>query len=430
MPGDDFIISEVKGLYALDSRGNPTVKAVVKTKGGGRGYALAPSGASKGSKEALELRDGGKRWRGLGVSKALALLEEEVAPRLRGMDSRMQEETDKMLSLIDGTGNKSRIGANTTIAVSMAVAKAAAETAGIPLYRYLGGVSSNVLPVPLLNVINGGVHAGNKLDFQEFMIIPVGADSFIEALRMASETYHELKEILKKRYGPGATNVGDEGGFAPPIERAEEALGLLDEAVRGAGYMPGDHFLYGIDAAASQFYDASTGSYAVEGKSLSRGELLDFYVGLTERYDIAYIEDPFEENDMEGFGELTNKLRGKVLVCGDDLYATNPRYLEEGLARGATTAAIAKVNQIGTLTEAVDFAVKAMRSGVRVVVSHRSGDTEDPFIADLAVALKTGLIKTGAPSRGERTSKYNRLIEIEYELGALASYPGPRVFRP
>ncbi|MEB3860522.1 MAG: phosphopyruvate hydratase [Desulfurococcales archaeon] len=425
-----FEISHVRGLYALDSRGNPTVRVIVRTRGGGKGSAIAPSGASKGSREAVELRDGGRRWKGMGVSKALALIEEEIAPRLRGVDSRLQEEVDRLLILADGTRDKSRLGANSLVATSIAVSKAAADTAGIPLYRYLGGVSANVMPVPLLNVINGGLHAGNRLDFQEFMIIPVGADSFIEAMRMASEVYQELKGILKKEYGPASVNVGDEGGFAPPMDRVEEALGMLEKAVKGAGYSLGGDFLLGIDVAASQLYDPQTGSYRVEDRMLGSGELVDLYSELVDRYDLAYIEDPFEENDLEGFAALTAKVRGRALVSGDDLYVTNPAYLEEGIKRRATTAAIAKVNQVGTLTEAVEFIARALQNGVRVVVSHRSGDSEDPFIADLAVAMRTGLIKSGAPSRGERTAKYNRLIEVEEELGATVSYPGKKALLP
>lgn len=419
---EDFLIKRVYGLPALDSRGTPTVKAVVETRGGGRGYGLAPSGASKSSKEAVELRDGGRRWRGKGVSRALAMLESIVAPRLAGMDSRRQDLVDSTLNILDGTGNKSRLGGNTTTAVSIAVARAAAATAGMPLYRYLGSPSSRLLPVPVLNVINGGAHAGNELAFQEFMIIPMGASSLGEALRMAVEVYWTLKEYLKEKYGPQAINVGDEGGYAPPMGRVEEALEALERAVDRSGYALGDDFHLGIDAAANHFYDPATGTYRVDGRRMDRGTLLDLYEDLAIRYRLAYIEDPVNENDMDGYKEATRRLGHKALIVGDDLYATNTRILKKGIEAGATNAALVKINQVGTLTETLDFIQAAVSSGMRVIISHRSGDTEDSFIADLAVAAGAGIIKTGAPARGERTSKYNRLLEIEWELGAEAVY--------
>ncbi|MEM1873393.1 MAG: phosphopyruvate hydratase [Acidilobaceae archaeon] len=422
-----FEIASVRGLLALDSRGSPTVKAVVATRGGAVGWAIAPSGASRGSGEAVELRDGGRRWAGRGVSIALARLNEVVAPRLVGVDARSQALVDAMLVALDGTEDKSRLGGNVTTAVSLAVARAAAAQLGLPLYRYLGGVSARVLPTPLMNVINGGVHAGNELSFQEFLIAPVNADSFTEALRVAVEVYWELKRLLRERYGASAVNVGDEGGFAPPMRRVEEALEALVEAVRRSGYSEGSDVLLGVDAAASQLRES--GGYRVDGRLLGRGELVELYAGLASRYPIAYIEDPLAEDDFEGFAELARRLGGRALVCGDDLYVTRVDRLKKGLEAGSTTAALLKVNQVGTLTEALEYAHLAESSQLKVVVSHRSGDTEDPFIADLAVALRAPLIKTGAPARGERTAKYNRLIEIEEELGPQARYAGVSAFK-
>ena len=417
---DGFLIDDVKGLLALDSRGTPTVKAIVRTRGGGIGYGIAPSGASKSSKEAVELRDGGRRWNGKGVSRALGLIDTEVRPRLVGVDSRRQDLVDNTLIALDGTGNKSRLGGNTTTAVSIAVAKAAAATAGIPLFQYLGGPARRLLPVPVLNVINGGAHAGNELDFQEFMIIPMGADSFSEALRMAVEVYWSLKGYLKEKYGASAINVGDEGGFAPPMRSVEEALEALERAIDRSGYALGTDFYLGIDAAANHFY--TDGTYRVSGRSYSRDELIDLYVDLALRYRLAYIEDPFQEDDFEGYSILTRKIGYKTLIVGDDLYATNTRLLEKGIEAKATNAALVKVNQVGTLTETLEYVYKAQQAGMKTIISHRSGDTEDPFIADLAVATGSGIIKTGAPARGERTSKYNRLLEIEEELGPTAAY--------
>ncbi|MEB3862056.1 MAG: phosphopyruvate hydratase [Desulfurococcales archaeon] len=419
---DRFIIRRVYGVQAIDSRGTPTIKAVVETRGGGRGYGLAPSGASKSSKEAVELRDGGRRWRGKGVSRALAMLESIVAPRLTGIDSRRQDLADSILNAVDGSGNKSRIGGNTTTAVSIAVARAAASTAGIPLYRYLGGPTSRLMPVPILNVINGGAHAGNDLAFQEFMIVPMGADSFSEAMRMAVEVYWSLKDFLKEKYGPVAVNVGDEGGYAPPMSRVEEALEALERAIDRSGYALGSDFYLGIDAAANHFYDEASGMYMVDGRRLDRGALLDLYEDLAVRYRLVYLEDPVHEDDIDGYREATRRLGHKALIVGDDLYATNTKLLAKGIEAGATNAALVKVNQVGTLTETIDFIRMAVGSGMRVIISHRSGDTEDSFIADLAVAVEAGIIKTGAPARGERTSKYNRLLEIEWELGSEARY--------
>lgn len=423
MPGD-FDISSVKGLLALDSRGNPTVKAVVTTEGGGVGVALAPSGASRGGKEAVELRDGGRKWGGKGVSLALARLDHVVAPRLIGVDSRRQSYIDGMLEALDGRGDFSFLGGNVATAVSIAVAKAAADTSGLPLYTYLGSPGAPILPTPLMNVINGGVHAGNNLDIQEFMIVPAGFDSFTEALRAAVEIYHTLKSILKERYGLSAVNVGDEGGFAPPMKSSREALDALLKAIKTAGYEPGSDVALGLDAAASQFYKHEKGVYLLEGEELDPGKLLEYYEGLASDYPIVYLEDPFSEDDPQSFAEATKTLGSKVLIVGDDLYCTNPRVLSSFRSLRPTNGALLKVNQVGTLTKALEYARLALSSGMRVVVSHRSGDTEDPFIADLSVALASGLIKTGAPARSERTAKYNRLIEIEYENEGVARYAG------
>jgi len=426
---EPYLIRDVRGSLALDSRGSPTVKVTVRLEGGSVGVSLAPSGASRGAREALELRDGGSRWGGRGVGVAIARVNEVIAPRLKGVDARLQSYIDGLLVALDGTPNKSRLGSNATTPVSIAVAKAASAQLGLPLYRYLGGVGARILPVPLMNVVNGGVHAGNELSFQEFIIAPVGADSFSEALRVGVEVYMSLREYLKERYGRSSINVGDEGGFAPPMRFVEEALEALARAVERSGYRLGSDFLLGLDVAANQIYDASTATYTVNGRKLTSGELLDYYLDLASRYPIAYIEDPFNEEDLESTAELTRKLSGRSLVVGDDLYATNVKYLERGIEARATNAALLKVNQVGTLTEALEYARLALQRGLRVVVSHRSGDTEDTFIADLAVALNTGLIKTGAPARSERTAKYNRLLEIEEELGPIALYPGVRPFK-
>ncbi|MCX8196072.1 MAG: phosphopyruvate hydratase [Acidilobaceae archaeon] len=412
-------IAEVRGALALDSRGSPTVKARVVTEGGAVGTAIAPSGASKSVKEAVELRDGGTRWAGRGVGIAIANINEVIAPRLKGIDAREQRFIDRAMIALDGTPDKSRLGGNAIVAVSLAVAKAAAAQLNVPLYSYLGGVRSRVLPTPFMNVINGGAHAGNELSFQEFMIVPVGADAFSEALRIAVEVYYVLKAYLKEKYGKGAVNVGDEGGFAPPMRRNEEALEALMQSIKRAGYSE-SHVLLGIDAAASQFY--SNGSYLVDGRELSAGELRDLYLEVLSRYPIVYLEDPYEEGDFASFAELTSRVK-RALIVGDDLYSTNLKYLRRGLEVRATNAALLKVNQAGTLSESIDFYELARGSGLRVVVSHRSGDSEDSFIADLAVALGSP-IKTGAPARGERTAKYNRLLEIEEELGGTAEYLG------
>ncbi len=428
MQQDQFVITQVRGLLALDSRGNPTVKAVVRAAGG-VGVAIAPSGASKSSKEAVELRDGGTRWGGMGVSQAVAGLNTVIAPRLVGLDSREQARIDGMLIELDGTPNKSRLGGNVTTAVSLAVAKAAASSAGLELFQYLGGPGARTLPTPLLNVVNGGVHAGNQLAFQEFIIIPVGASTFSDAMMISVEVYKSLKAYITDKYGKTATNLGDEGGYAPPMRDVREALTALSEAIKAAGYELGSDFYLGIDAASSQLYNPDRKTYAVDGRELDPGSLLELYRSLADEFSLAYLEDPFHEDDLDHSAELTAKLAGRTLVVGDDLYATNVRYLATGISKRATSGALVKVNQVGTLTEALQYVRIAWEGGMRPVVSHRSGDTEDPFIADLAVAVGAGLIKTGAPARSERLAKYNRLLEIEDLLGPTATYAGKEPFR-
>ncbi|WP_439645368.1 phosphopyruvate hydratase [Aeropyrum camini] len=414
MGGEAFNIRRVRALQVIDSRGNPTIKAYVELAGGGYGWGIAPSGASRGEREAVELRDGGRKWRGKGVSRAVAIVNTIVAPRLEGVDSRRQSYIDRLLIELDGTPNKSRIGGNTTTALSIATARAAADQAGLELFQYLGGAGARRLPIPILNVINGGVHAGNDLDFQEFMIVPHGFNSFTDAIRAAVEIYGELRGLLKERYGATAVNVGDEGGFAPPMRKAEEPLQTLVQAVEKAGYEPGREVSLGIDAAASQLY--RDGRYLVEGKAISREELLNIYQRLVENYPIVYLEDPFSEDDFESFKAAVEALSARTLIVGDDLLVTNPERVKEASADGAVTGLLVKVNQVGTLTEALEAIQAARDRGVAHIVSHRSGDTEDTFIADLSVATGALMIKAGAPARSERTSKYNRLLEIEDTL--------------
>lgn len=425
---DDFTVVLVKGRWVLDSRGNPTVEADVATAGGGWGTAAVPAGASRGVHEALELRDGGRRFQGKGVEKAVANVNEVIAKRVVGMDARDQAAVDRAMIELDGTPNKSRLGANAILAVSLATAKAAASTYGMPLFQYLGGKLARVLPTPLMNVINGGKHAGNELSIQEFMIVPVGADRFSEALRVACEVYYSLREILLGRYGKSAVNVGDEGGFAPPMRESREALDALVEAVKKAGYEPGGDVALAIDAAASNFHSGDR--YRIDGRELAREELVDYYLELVGEYPIVSVEDPLEEEDFEGFRLITEKLRArKVQVVGDDIFVTNVKRLAKGIEVGAASALLLKVNQIGTLTESLEAAFMAMGNGWNVVVSHRSGETEDATIAHLAVALNCGQIKTGAPARGERTAKYNELLRIEEYLAGEAAYLGAKAFK-
>jgi len=423
---DDFQIVSVRGRWILDSRGNPTVEAEVQTLGGGFGRAAVPSGASTGKHEALELRDGGKQFHGKGVRKAVDNVNNVIAKEIIGMDSRDQEAVDRRMIELDGTKNKSQLGANAILSVSLAVAHAAADTYGLPLFQYLGGLLARTLPVPLMNIINGGKHAGNELKIQEFMIVPVGAASFAEALRMGSEVYHSLRKYLANKYGLSAVNVGDEGGFAPPMKQTREALEALVAAIRDAGYEPGKDVALAIDAAASNFYDERKGTYSIDGRELTREKMMEFYEELVKEYPIVSVEDPLHEEDFEGFAELTRSL--KVQVVGDDIFVTNVERFSKGIEAGAANALLLKVNQIGTLTEAIEAARLAMQHGYSVVVSHRSGETEDATIAHLAVALNTGQIKTGAPARGERTAKYNELLRIEELLGSRAVYPGLRAF--
>ena len=411
---------EIKSLRArevLDCRGLPTVQVDVGLADGTRGRADVPSGRSTGSNEAHERRDGGERFGGFGVRGAVDAVNGEIADALAGFDVASQRALDAALIELDGTADKGRLGANAILGVSLAVARAAAATAGEPLYRHLNG-NGHVLPVPLVNLINGGKHASNDLDFQEFIVIPVGAGSILEALQISTEVNLALAEILLDRYGKSALNTGDEGGYAPAISSPQEALGLLHEAVADAGHS--GRFRYGLDCAATHYH--SGGSYELAGETRDTAAMIELYEELIRDYDVVTIEDPLDEDDFEGFAELTRA--SGIQIVGDDLFVTNPARLAAGIEAGAANSLLWKVNQIGTLTEALDAAELAHRSSYSVVVSERSGETEDPIIADLAVALNAGQIKTGAPVRGERTAKYNRLIEIEEQLGATAAYPG------
>ncbi len=411
---DSFDIYDIKAREVIDSRGNPTVEVEVLTAGGGYGSAIVPSGASTGTHEAVELRDKDIRFGGKGVLLAVDNVNSIIKPELIGYDSRMQREIDIIMRELDNTENKGKLGANAILAVSLAVAKAAADTASLPLYKYIGGCNSYVMPVPMMNVLNGGEHAGNELDFQEFMIMPVGADSITEAIRMCAETYHTLKKVILEKYGKNAVNVGDEGGFAPPVYDIREALDLLTEALNKAGYE--DKIVFALDSAASEFYDAKTGKYVVKGTSMTTDELIELYKEIVSEYPIVSLEDPLHEEDFEGFATITKELKD-IQIVGDDIFVTNTDRLRKGIEMGACNALLLKVNQIGTLSESIDAANLAYRNGYGVVVSHRSGESEDSTIADLSVALNTGQIKTGAPARGERTAKYNQLIRIEEELG-------------
>lgn len=423
---------EITGIVAreiLDSRGNPTIEVDVYTPVA-MGRAAVPSGASTGIHEALELRDSGKRYHGKGVKRAVENVNKIIAPELLGMDVTLQRDIDMFMIELDGTENKSNLGANAILGVSLAVAKAAANTLGMPVYRYLGGANAYVLPVPMSNVINGGAHAGNDLDFQEFMIMPVGAKSFREAIQMVSETYHTLKKILVEKYGKLAVNVGDEGGFAPPMKEVNEPLDALVKAVEESGYKVGDEIAFALDVASSEFYDENKKVYVVGGKEYTREELIDLYNELISTYPIVSIEDPVNEEDFEGFAIVTKELGNKVQIVGDDFFVTNVKRLRKGIEIGAANALLLKVNQIGTLSEAIDAAYLAFRAGYGVVVSHRSGETEDATIADIAVALNAGQIKTGAPARSDRNAKYNQLLRIEEELEGVAYYPGKKFRNP
>jgi enolase len=422
------IIADLYAREILDSRGNPTVEVEVVLEDGTVGRAAVPSGASTGTYEAVELRDGdAARYGGKGVLRAVEHVNDEIAMEVVGLNAVDQAEIDALLIELDGTENKSRLGANAILGVSLAVARAAAAALGLPLYRYLGGVGANLLPVPMMNVVNGGRHADNNLDLQEFMIVPVGAGSFAEALRMGAEVYHSLRRILHER--GLSTAVGDEGGFAPRLDANEEALKLLVAAIESAGYRPGEDVALALDPAASEFFEDGRYVLKGEGRSLSPDEMVDYYADLAGRYPILSIEDGLAEEDWEGWELLTRRLGNTVQLVGDDLFVTNPGRLSRGITLGVANSILIKLNQIGTLTETLETIALARQAGYAVVISHRSGETEDTFIADLAVATRAGQIKTGAPSRSERVAKYNQLLRIEEELGESAAYPGREAFK-
>ncbi|MDO4227809.1 phosphopyruvate hydratase [Neisseria dentiae] len=423
-------MSAIVDIFAreiLDSRGNPTVECDVLLESGVMGRAAVPSGASTGQKEALELRDGDKsRYLGKGVLQAVEHVNNEIAQALIGLDASEQSYIDQVMIELDGTDNKGRLGANATLAVSMAVARAAAEDAGLPLYRYLGGAGPMAMPVPMMNVINGGAHANNSLDIQEFMIMPVGAKSFREALRCGAEIFHALKKLCDSKGFP--TTVGDEGGFAPNLGSHEEALQLMQEAVSAAGYTPGEDVLFALDCASSEFYKDGKYHLSAEGLALSSEEFADYLARLADTYPIISIEDGMDENDWAGWKHLTEKLGKRVQLVGDDLFVTNPKILAEGIEQGIANALLVKVNQIGTLSETLKAVDLAKRNRYASVMSHRSGETEDSTIADLAVATNCMQIKTGSLSRSDRMAKYNQLLRIEEELAEAAYYPGRAAF--
>ena len=422
-------ITDVFARQILDSRGNPTVEVDVVLESGAAGRAAVPSGASTGMYEAVELRDGDPSYyMGKSVLKAVENVNTYIAPELIGSSAFDQVGIDQLLVALDGTENKGRFGANAILGVSLAVAKAAAEELGMPLYRYIGGVNARTLPVPMMNILNGGEHADNNVDIQEFMVMPAGAESFSEALRMGAEVFHNLKKVLKDK-GLN-TSVGDEGGFAPDLGSNEEALASIVEAIEKAGYTPGKDAFIVIDAAASSFYDQATGLYnlAGEGKQLSTEQMVAFYEDLVERYPILSIEDGLDENDWDGFALLNEKIGNRVQLVGDDLYVTNTKKLARGIKEHSTNAVLIKLNQIGTLSETLDCIEMAKKAGFTAIVSHRSGETEDTTIADLVVAANAGQIKTGAPSRTDRVAKYNALLRIEEMLGETAIYEGKDAF--
>ncbi|MBI5406461.1 MAG: phosphopyruvate hydratase [Nitrospirae bacterium] len=426
-------MSEIIDIFAreiLDSRGNPTVEAEVILESGVLGRAAVPSGASTGKKEALELRDGEKgRYHGKGVCKAVIHVIDKIGPAIKGIDATEQVLIDKIMLELDGTENKENLGANAILSVSLAVARAAAEDTALPLYRYIGGVNARELPVPLMNILNGGKHADNNLDLQEFMIVPAGTDSIAEAIRMGTEVFHTLKGVLQKKgYN---TAVGDEGGFAPNLSSNEEAIQLILRGIEGAGYRPGEDIWIALDAASSEFYE--NGKYILKGEGGGAGgrsseDMISFYEGLVNRYPILSIEDGLSEEDWNGWRLLTSRLGKKVQLVGDDIFVTNVKLLEKGIREGIANSILIKVNQIGTLTETLDAVEMAKRAGYTSVISHRSGETEDTTIADLSVACNTGQIKTGSLSRTDRMAKYNQLIRIEEELGETALFRGKRAF--
>jgi len=421
-------IHKVSAREILDSRGNPTVEVDVILRGGAVGRAAVPSGASTGQHEALELRDGQKRYGGKGVRKAVETINRVIGPKLRGRDPRQQSDIDRFLIDLDGTANKKRLGANAVLGVSLAVAKAAAAATGEPLFRYLGGAKATTMPVPLMNILNGGAHADTSVDLQEFMVVPIGARRYSEALRMGTEVFHALKKILGERgYGSG---VGDEGGFAPRLQSNQEALDLILEAIERAGYSPGRQVALALDPAASEFYE--DGAYLFrksDGTRRSSSEMANLYSDWSQRYPLVSVEDGLAEDDWEGWAELTQRLGRRVQLVGDDLFVTNPTRLQRGIDSNVGNSILIKLNQIGTLTETLETIDLAKRHGYTTVISHRSGETEDSTIADLAVAVNAGQIKTGSPCRGERTAKYNQLLRIEETLGTRAHYPGRQAFR-
>ncbi|MDP1524765.1 MAG: phosphopyruvate hydratase [Rhodocyclaceae bacterium] len=420
-------IVDVVAREILDSRGNPTVEADVLLESGVMGRAAVPSGASTGSREAIELRDGDKaRYLGKGVLKAVENVNTEISEAIIGLDAEEQAFIDRSLIELDGTDNKSRLGANATLAVSMAVAKAAAEEAGLPLYRYFGGSGPMSMPVPMMNVINGGAHANNNLDIQEFMILPVGAQSFREALRCGAEVFHNLKKLVDKKGYP--TTVGDEGGFAPNVAGNDEAIELILKAIEAAGYTPGQDVVLGLDCAASEFFKNGKYILGSEKLELDSAGMVDYLATLAGKYPIISIEDGMAEGDWEGWISLTSKIGKNIQIVGDDLFVTNPKILKEGIQRGAANAILIKVNQIGTLTETFAAVEMAKRAGWTNVISHRSGETEDSTIADIAVGLNAGQIKTGSLSRSDRIAKYNQLLRIEEDLGDTVVYPGLGTF--
>ncbi|MCO5230097.1 MAG: phosphopyruvate hydratase [Chitinophagales bacterium] len=420
-------IVDIKGRQILDSRGNPTVEVDVKTENGYIGRAAVPSGASTGSHEAVELRDGSFEYLGKGVQKAVNHVNEILADELMGVDIYNQRMIDNIMLELDGTENKSKIGANAILAVSLAAAKAGAQEAGLPLYKYIGGVNANTLPIPMMNILNGGAHADNSIDFQEFMVMPVGASSFSEGLRWGVEIFHHLKSVLKsKGY---STNVGDEGGFAPNIGSNEEAIETVLSAIEKAGYRPGEEVMIAMDAAASEFYDVEKKEYVFkksDGRRLSADAMVDFWASWVAKYPIISIEDGLFEDDWSGWKNLTDKIGNKCQLVGDDLFVTNAKRLKKGIDENIANSILVKVNQIGSLTETIEAVQLATRSRYNSVMSHRSGETEDYTIADLAVALNCGQIKTGSASRSDRMAKYNQLLRIEEELGEDAFYPGSK----
>ncbi len=420
------LIDAIHAREILDSRGNPTVEVEVILEDGSMARAAVPSGASTGAFETVELRDGGKRYLGKGVEKAVDFINEELAPAIveAEIDATDQRELDDFMRDLDGTDNKGRVGANAILGISLAVARAAAESADLSFFRYIGGPTAHTLPVPMMNILNGGAHADTNVDIQEFMIAPIGAESFKEGLRWGAEIYHSLKSVLKKR--GLATSIGDEGGFAPNLESNRAALDLILEAIEAAGYKPGSQIALAMDVAATEFCE--NGKYKFEGKERSSDEMINYYQELVNSYPIVSIEDPLDEDDWDGWAKMTTILGEKIQIVGDDLFVTNPERLARGIKSKTANALLVKVNQIGTLTETIDAVSMAHRAGYRSMMSHRSGETEDTTIADLAVALECGQIKTGAPARSERVAKYNQLLRIEEELGDSALYAGRAAF--